>query len=206
MAQGWRSTRLVYIAVEEAHEPVLLRINQNWNSYVNSTPFIPVPQSKAGAKSFREWLGSCLMGALVCLPGKSKEDKATATPDASLADLTPIGMVSLTGANPRELHHRNASVAVSLLPEYQGQGYGTEALGWLFEFAFQHANLHRLGIGAFGYNERAIQLYKRLGFIEEGRRREALWHNGKYWDHVDMGMLRSEWEELRRLDGKEVSR
>lgn len=55
--------------------------------------------------------------------------------------------------------------------------------------------MHRIELGAFGWNPGAIRLYERLGFTFEGRKREHFWFNGKYWDLHDFGMLRSEWEE-----------
>jgi RimJ/RimL family protein N-acetyltransferase len=40
-------------------------------------------------------------------------------------------------------------------------------------------------------------LYARLGFVEEGREREALWHEGEWWDSVEFGMVEREWAVLR---------
>lgn len=56
--------------------------------------------------------------------------------------------------------------------------------------------MHRVEIGAFAWNEGAWKLYQRLGFKEEGRKREAMWYDGDYRDCVEMGMLRREWVEL----------
>ncbi len=50
------------------------------------------------------------------------------------------------------------------------------------------------------YNERAIHLYKKLGFILEGRKREVVYMNRKYYDSVEFGMLESDWKKLRGLD------
>ena len=66
-----------------------------------------------------------------------------------------------------------------------------QILGW----GFRHANLHRIELGAFGWNTGAIRLYERLGFVPESRKREHLWHDGKYHDLVELGMLESEWRE-----------
>lgn len=50
------------------------------------------------------------------------------------------------------------------------------------------------------WNEGAVRLYERLGFVHEGRRRDFFWHDGKYHDSVEMSMLEQEWREM--YDGK----
>jgi RimJ/RimL family protein N-acetyltransferase len=70
----------------------------------------------------------------------------------------------------------------------------------MLDWAFRHGGLHRVGIQTFGFNERAQHLYKKLGFVEEGRSREAVWHDRKWHDMVDLGMLESEWMALRGLE------
>jgi len=40
-------------------------------------------------------------------------------------------------------------------------------------------------------------LYERLGFKHEGRERESCWHEGRWWDGVEMSMLEGEWRQLQ---------
>jgi RimJ/RimL family protein N-acetyltransferase len=42
-------------------------------------------------------------------------------------------------------------------------------------------------------NRAGIAAYRRLGFVEEGRRREHCWVRGRYEDEILMGLLRSDW-------------
>lgn len=93
-------------------------------------------------------------------------------------------------------HHRFADIGIDILPEYQGKGYGSEAIGWILEWAFMTAGLHRVGIRCFAWNEGARRLYARLGFREEGVVRETLFYQGRWWDDVGFGMLEGEWREL----------
>jgi len=44
-----------------------------------------------------------------------------------------------------------------------------------------------------------VHLYKRMGFVEEGRIRESVWLDRKWYDEVHLGILESEWEALRGL-------
>ncbi|KAF9474124.1 hypothetical protein BDN70DRAFT_816212 [Pholiota conissans] len=57
--------------------------------------------------------------------------------------------------------------------------YGTEVTRFMTDYAFQSLNVHRVSLGVFGENERAAGLYRKIGFVEEARRRKARWTNGK---------------------------
>ncbi len=85
--------------------------------------------------------------------------------------------------------------------ETRGKGYGTEALALGLDFAFDSLNLHRLALGVFAFNEPAIRLYKRIGFIHEGTEREYLLRDGQRHDMLLFGMLAPEWRELRQGTG-----
>lgn len=77
-----------------------------------------------------------------------------------------------------------------------GKGYGSEAMRLLLDFAFGELNLHRVQLTVFAYNERAIHLYEKLGFVREGIYREFLHRDGTRYDMYLYGLLRREWAEL----------
>jgi RimJ/RimL family protein N-acetyltransferase len=94
----------------------------------------------------------------------------------------------------------NRSAGLGILigdKSYWGRGYGREAMKLLCGYGFDLLNLNRIGLSVYAYNERAIRCYERVGFRHEGRRREARFWNGKYWDILDMGILESEWRSVR---------
>ncbi|KAL4246629.1 Acyl-CoA N-acyltransferase [Abortiporus biennis] len=68
-----------------------------------------------------------------------------------------------------------------------------DVLRWAIDYAFKGLNLHRLWLKSFGHNERAINVYKKLGFVEEGRLRKANWVDGRWVDVVIMSILDEEW-------------
>ena len=72
-------------------------------------------------------------------------------------------------------------------------GYGTEAARLMLRLAFERIGLHRVGLSVFAFNERAIRSYQKAGFRVEGRLREAIARDGRYWDEIQMGVLRDEW-------------
>jgi len=79
-----------------------------------------------------------------------------------------------------------------------GKGYGTDAMRVILRYAFEVLNLNRVSLSVYDYNPRGIRSYEKAGFVEEGRSRQWLQREGKRWDLVYMGILRSEWEALKK--------
>lgn len=95
-----------------------------------------------------------------------------------------------------EWSHRDTWLTIGIgEPEAWGKGYGTEAVCLLLRYAFDELNLHRVTLGTFGYNERAIRSYLKAGFVLEGRERQYLRRDGQRWDLVVMGLLAEEWRQ-----------
>jgi RimJ/RimL family protein N-acetyltransferase len=75
-----------------------------------------------------------------------------------------------------------------------GHGYGTEATQLMLEHAFTRLALHRVALTVFEFNTRALRSYRKCGFVEEGRARESIFRDGRYWDEIHMSILAAEWE------------
>ena len=73
------------------------------------------------------------------------------------------------------------------------KGYGSQALRMLLRFVFAELNLFRIGAHVPEYNEAAIALLKKFGFVEEVRRRQAIDRDGRRWDMLVFGLLRADW-------------
>lgn len=71
--------------------------------------------------------------------------------------------------------------------------YGTQALQMLLRFAFAELNLFRVSALVPEYNEGAIALLKKFGFVQEVRRRKSLERDGRRWDLYVFGLLNDEW-------------
>ena len=78
-----------------------------------------------------------------------------------------------------------------------GRGYGTEATRLMLDHAFGSLGLHRIALTVFEFNERAIRAYRNCGFVVEGRARESIWRDGRWWDELAMSVLSSEWHDRR---------
>ena len=146
---------------------------------INAAPFLHTPRSVADSRKYLDYVANCLLGVMIC----SQEQNI------------PIGVMTLNASDTRMQHHRNSEIGIKIIPEHQNHGYGTEAIQWALQWGFLQANLHRIEITGFEYNKEALKLYQRLGFKVEGRRRECLWFDGRYWDYMIMGMLKDEWIE-----------
>jgi RimJ/RimL family protein N-acetyltransferase len=81
--------------------------------------------------------------------------------------------------------------------EAWGRGYGTEATALMVRHAFETLGLHRVALSVFEFNERAIRAYRRVGFTTEGRAREAIRRDGRWWDELSMSILESDWKQQR---------
>ena len=81
-----------------------------------------------------------------------------------------------------------------------GHGFGTEATELMLGHAFGPLGLHRIALSVFEFNERAIRAYVTCGFVTEGRSRQAIWRDGRWWDEVQMSILESDWRSREPLE------
>ncbi|HEX6290776.1 MAG TPA: GNAT family protein [Herpetosiphonaceae bacterium] len=108
-----------------------------------------------------------------------------------MGDDTLIGCIEIDGVL---WTHQTAWLAIVIGSEiHRGKGYGCEAMELALRFAFLELNLYRVQLTVFGYNERAIALYDKLGFQREGVYRECLHREGRRYDMLLYGLLRHEW-------------
>ncbi|MDO8485267.1 MAG: GNAT family protein [Candidatus Limnocylindrales bacterium] len=84
-----------------------------------------------------------------------------------------------------------------------GRGYGTEATKLMVDHAFGTLGLHRIALFVFEFNDRAIRAYRRCGFVVEGRSRESIWRDGRWWDELAMSILESDWRRMRAREAGE---
>ena len=94
-----------------------------------------------------------------------------------------------------EIDYINCSIRVGgdILPEYQGQGYGTRMYILLKKYCFDYLNMNRMWLLVLETNEVAIRLYRKAGFEEEGRQRQAVYRDGRYINYIMMSLLKSEY-------------
>jgi RimJ/RimL family protein N-acetyltransferase len=104
------------------------------------------------------------------------------------------------GLHEGQAENRKASLGIVIGDkDYWSNGYGTDAIVTLLRFGFHEMNLNRIWLHVYEFNERAIACYKKCGFVEEGRLRQNAFTEGRYWDTITMGILRSEFDALTEV-------
>ncbi|TYR81598.1 GNAT family N-acetyltransferase [Priestia megaterium] len=82
---------------------------------------------------------------------------------------------------------------VLLKEEERGKGYCYQMFEKTLTFGFEELQLHRISLGVFDFNVKAIQSYERIGFVREGLMRDVKLVDGQYWNIIEMSMLENEW-------------
>lgn len=103
---------------------------------------------------------------------------------------TLIGEVSLHWI---QKDHQAGSMGYWIAGPYQGKGLAAMACQKLLHLCFQEYALNRLELSCALQNARSMALAQRLGFTQEGCRRQVEFHQGVFWDHALFSLLRQEY-------------
>lgn len=103
-----------------------------------------------------------------------------------LVEGKPAGNGSISGiGDKRKIRHR-CSLAIALYKEYWGFGIGTAMIGYMTELAAK-IGWQQVDLEVAAKNTAAQALYRKCGFIETGRRHNALcFDDGTYQDEILM--------------------
>ncbi len=82
-----------------------------------------------------------------------------------------------------------ASATATVAREWRGRGVGSALMSAAIDWA-RERGLHKLSLSVWPHNAAAIALYRKYGFVEEGRRVQQIRRqSGELWDLVDMGLM-----------------
>lgn len=95
---------------------------------------------------------------------------------------------------------KQAEVGYTLSRAYQGQGYASEAVSRLLDYAFGEMGLHRVVAITDQRNEPSYRLLERLGLRREGAFIRNTWFKGEWTSEYLYAVLAEEWPHER--DGK----
>lgn len=96
------------------------------------------------------------------------------------ADHVLVGYVHVVAGTRRRLRHV-ARVEVMVDVAWRGRGVGDQLVGSVVQWAEQTRVIRKLSLNVFLHNTAAIALYRKHGFVDEGRReREYLFPDGTY--------------------------
>ncbi|MEI7741447.1 MAG: GNAT family protein [bacterium] len=80
---------------------------------------------------------------------------------------------------------------------HRRQGFGSEALMLILDYAFDSLGLHRACADAYSTNAGSLGAMKKAGFKIEGEAREAHFSKGAFVNVTKLAMLEEEWREIR---------
>ncbi len=105
----------------------------------------------------------------------------------------PAGALAFDVANRRSRIARLH--AIMLHPAHQGRGLAAAATRLLVRHLLLDLDYHRVQLEAYGFNDRAVALFERVGFHLEGVRRRAYWRHGDWVDGILFGVVREDIDE-----------
>lgn len=97
-----------------------------------------------------------------------------------------IGTLSFEAEAFQRIRHRG-SLGISVAETWRGRGVGTALLQSLLDWAAESPGIEKVCLEVFATNELAIGLYKKLGFVEEGRKVKDIKRGTN--DYVDTIMM-----------------
>lgn len=96
-----------------------------------------------------------------------------------------------------DLIHRNATLGIFIGEERnRNNGYGKEAIKLLLDYGFNNLNLNNIMINVYEFNKIAIKLCESLGFKKFGTRHKSHYFKGKFYDEIQMEILKEEYNEI----------
>ncbi len=119
------------------------------------------------------------------------------TPVFSINDIETNEMIGRSMLLAVDLVNRTARFGIAIgRKDFWNKGYGQEATKLTLDYGFNLLNLNSIMLGTFSFNERAINCYKKAGFKEIGRRRQARIIGNKKYDVIYMDILAEEFESI----------
>ena len=104
-------------------------------------------------------------------------------------DNTFAGIVELTEIN---FIHRTTEIQIIIKPDFRGLGLSKLVMLKGLDYAFNILNMHKVYLYVDVQNTIALNVYKDIGFVEEGILRKHFFVEGQYRDSVFMGIFKNE--------------
>jgi len=99
-----------------------------------------------------------------------------------------VGMITVERGTQKKIRHAG-EIGVAILKEYWGMGIATLLFNQLEERLGEYGRITKLNLRVRTDNDRAVSLYKKWGFIIEGKIRNEVLIRGNYYDIYWMGKV-----------------
>lgn len=117
-----------------------------------------------------------------------------------LPPYTPIGLYGITGIDSIS---QSCEFTHSLFSTFRGRGLGKKTLEAGIDMTFEIFNIRRIETWILANNQAETKSVKAIGFMEEGKKREAVYKCGRFLDCQLFGLLRNEWQTSERVKSME---
>lgn len=105
-----------------------------------------------------------------------------------------IGHISLGNISKK---NRSARISRVFTGDCErGKGVCQGMIKATIKIGFEELGLHRISLGVYDINTAAIKCYQKCGFTIEGKSRDVLVHNDRFWSIIEMSMLEDEYRNL----------
>lgn len=113
----------------------------------------------------------------------------------SCSEYELIGISSIINIDWRNRHAWHGIVLGD--KDIRGKGLGIDTVMATMRYAFDEMNLERLDGSIIEYNAISYSMYcNKLGWKEEGRRRNYYYRNGRYYDQIIVGITKDDYYKL----------
>ncbi|MCM3088606.1 GNAT family N-acetyltransferase [Bhargavaea ginsengi] len=85
--------------------------------------------------------------------------------------------------------HKHGEIGYWIGEEYWGQGYATEAVKAVLDFAFREKDIHRVYARFFASNPASGKVMEKCGMTYEGTQKDHIYKEGRYEDLLLYGIL-----------------
>ena len=111
--------------------------------------------------------------------------------DVQLVAIAKGQVVAMAGlhANPHIRRRHAMGLGMAVTVPAQGKGVGSALMAALIDYADRWVAVMRIELTVFTDNERAIALYRKFGFVQEGIFRAYGLRDGRYQDVLAMARL-----------------
>lgn len=115
-----------------------------------------------------------------------------------------VGWCDILPAHSNEAIRHVGVLGMGLMPAYRGRGLGERLLRAALDAAGDFG-FTRVQLGVFAGNARAVALYRKVGFVEEGVRRGYLLIDGVLIDEIMMARIHPPAEQQRRARSEDAT-
>lgn len=99
----------------------------------------------------------------------------------------PVGFANFRDVRPKG---KSCEIGIGIgEPDLWGKRLGREALRLEIAYLQEQLGIHRIGLSVVSHNDRAIWMYKSLGFVVEGVERDGIGRDQGFLDDVKMALV-----------------